>query len=159
MIEEFIRKSMKVAVYQHKEGTKASYYWQQGSRILPNRLSINDSDMTSVQRKGRNLINLSRGQLVGKFKVAEDSPLKRYKPFVCRTQIFQLPCFPLFIGWGTIGITSYKGNVRDTGDLIVLHSTDQWKNIRIFYFAGMGKSINDLESVAKFLTKYVESGN
>lgn len=158
MIEEFISKSMQVAFYQHKEGTASSYYWQQGSRILPNRLSIKDSDMTKVQRKGRNLANYSIGQLLGKFKVVEESPLKQHKPFAVSTKIWQVPLFPLFIGYGTIGISAESGRVEgDTGDLVILYSTDQWENIAIFYFAGMG-NINDLEQAAKFLSRYIESG-
>ena len=157
MIEEFIRKSMQVAIYRHKEETKSSYYWQQGSKILPNRLSISrGAEMTSVQHKGRNVLHPIVGQLIGKFKVAEESPLKQHKPFVVRTQIWQIPCRPLFIGYGTIGISNASGKVEgDTGDLIVLHSTDQWENITIFYFAGMG-NVNDMEQVMRFLAGYVE---
>ena len=142
MIQEFISKSMKVAVYQHKEGTKSSYYWQQGCKILPGRLSISrGSEMTNVQHKGRNAMHPVVGQLIGAFKVAEESPLKQHKP--------------LFIGYGTIGISNASGKVEDTGDLIVMHSTDQWQNIRIFYFAGMG-NVNDMEQVMRFLAGYVE---
>ena len=156
MIDEFIRKSMKVAIYKHKEGTKSSYYWQQGCKILPNRLSISrGNEMTNVQHKGRNAMHPVVGQLIGAFKVAEESPLKQHKPFVCRTQIWQVPLYPLFIGYGTIGISNEKGKVEDTGDLIVLYSTDQWETIRIFYFAGMG-NINDHEQVMRFLDKYVK---
>ena len=156
MIDEFIRKSMKVAIYQHKEGTKSSYYWQQGCKILPGRLSISrGNEMTNVQHKGRNAMHPVVGQLIGAFKVAEESPLKQHKPFVCRTQIWQVPLYPLFIGYGTIGISNEQGKVEDTGDLIVLYSTDQWETIRIFYFAGMG-NINDHEQVMRFLDNYVK---
>ena len=158
MIQEFISKSMKVAIYQHKEGTKGSYYWQHGSRILPNRLSISrGNEMTSVQHKGRNAMHPVVGQLLGKYKVAEQSPLKQHKPFECRTQIWQVPLYPLFIGYGTIGISSESGRVEgDTGDLIVLHSTDQWEHIAIFYFAGMGNP-NDMPQVMQYLSSYVDS--
>ena len=156
MIEEFISKSMKEAIYQHKEGTKSSYYWQQGCKILPGRLSIKDEEMTNVQHKGRNAMHKIVGQLLGTFKVAEESPLKQHKPYTCRTQIWQVPLYPLFIGYGTIGISNESGKVTgDTGDLIVMHSTDQWQNIRIFYFAGMG-NVNDMEQVMRFLAGYVE---
>lgn len=155
MIEEFISKSMKEAIYQHKEGTKSSYYWQQGCKILPGRLSIKDEEMTNVQHKGRNAMHKIVGQLLGTFKVAEESPLKQHKPYTCRTQIWQVPLYPLFIGYGTIGISNASGKVEDTGDLIVMHSTDQWQNIRIFYFAGMG-NVNDMEQVMRFLAGYVE---
>jgi len=160
MIEEFISKSMKVAIYQHKEGTKSSYYWQQGSKILPSRLSISrGSEMTNVQHKGRNAMHPVVGQLLGKFKVAEESPLKQHKPYVVRTQLWQVPLYPLFIGYGTIGISNESGKVTgDTGDLIVMHSTDQWESISIFYFAGMGNP-SDMPQVMRFLTSYVENGN
>ena len=158
MIDEFIKKSMKVAIYQHKEGTKTSYYWQQGIKLLPNRLSIKDEEMTNVQHKGRNAMFPVVGQLLSSFKVEEESPLKQHKPYTCRTQIWQVPLYPLFIGFGTIGITNEQGKVKDTGDLIVLHSTDQWENIRIFYFAGMSND-NDMPQVMRFLSSYVESGN
>lgn len=159
MVEEFISKAMKEATYQHKEGTASSYYWQSGSRILPNRLSISrDSEMTSVKRKGRNLLHPVVGQLLGKFKVAEESPLKQHKPFEVRTQIWQVPLYPIFIGYGTIGITGASGKVEgDTGDLVVLHTTDQWENITIYYFAGMGNP-NDQPQVMQFLCKYLGSG-
>lgn len=160
MIEEFISKSMKVAIYQHKEGTKSSYYWRQGSKILPSRLSISrGSEMTNVQHKGRNAMHPVVGQLLGKFKVAEESPLKQHKPYVVRTQLWQVPLYPLFIGYGTIGISNESGKVTgDTGDLIVMHSTDQWESISIFYFAGMGNP-NDMPQVMRFLTSYIENGN
>ncbi len=158
MIEEFISKSMKVAIYQHKEGTKSSYYWQQGSKILPSRLSISrGSEMTNVQHKGRNAMHPVVGQLLGKFKVAEESPLKQHKPYVVRTQLWQVPLYPLFIGYGTLGISSESGRVTgDTGDLVVLYSCDQWANIVICYFAGMG-NINDMEQVMKYLQRLVEN--
>lgn len=162
MIAEFIGKAMKVSTYQHKSDTASSYYWQQGSRILPNRLSISkEGEMSSVQRKGRNLMHPITGQLLGKFKVSEESPLKQHKPFSVRTQIWQVPQHPSFIGYGTIGITQESGKVEDTGDLIVLHSTDQWEHITIYYFAGMGNP-NDLPQVMQYLTNYInekEKGN
>ena len=111
--------------------------------------------MTNVQHKGRNAMHPVVGQLLGKFKVAEESPLKQHKPYVVRTQLWQVPLYPLFIGYGTIGIPNEQGKVEDTGDLIVLHSRDQWQTISIFYFAGMG-NINDHEQVMGFLDNYVK---
>lgn len=160
MNPEFISKAMKVAFYQHKEGTKISYYWQSGCTILPNRLSISKgTEVTSVQRKGRNLLHPVVGQLLGKFKVTEESPLKQHKPFEVRTQLWQIPFYPLFIGYGTLGITGETGKVEsDTGDLVVLYSVDHWENITIFYFAGMG-NVNDMEKVMKYLCRYVGEEN
>ena len=155
MIAEFISRTMQVAYYQHKEGTSTSYYWQGGSKILPNRLSISkEKEMTNVERKGRNIIHKIAGQLLGQFKVSEESPLKQHKPYNVRTQIWQVPLYPLFIGYGTIGISGQSGKVEgDTGDLVVLYSSDSGdkpRNITIFYFVGMG-NINDMEQVMKHL--------
>lgn len=156
MIAEFISKAMQVAEYQQKEGTSSSYYWQRGSKILPNRLSISKNEMTNVERKGRNVLHKIVGQLLGKYKVSEESPLKQHKPYDVRTQIWQIPLYPLFIGYGTIGISGASGRVEgDTGDLVVLYSNDSWANITIFYFAGMG-NINDMEQVMKHLQEFVK---
>ena len=159
MIDEFISKSMQVAFYQQKESTKSQYYWQHGSSTLPNRLSISKGiEMTSVQRKGRNILHPVVGQLLGRFTLKEESPLKQHKPFEVRTQLWQVPLYPLFIGYGTLGISSESGKVTgDTGDLVVLYTPDQWTNIVIFYFAGMG-NINDMEQVMKYLQRLVENG-
>ncbi len=159
MINEFISKSMLVTFYQRKEGKASSYYWQHGSQILPNRLSISrGSEMTKVKRKGRNMLHPIVGQLLGRFTLKEESPLKQHKPFNVRTQIWQVPLYPLFIGYGTIGITGASGRIEgDTGDLIVLYSTDRWESIVIFYFAGMGNPY-DMEQVMKYLQQLVESG-
>lgn len=152
-----ISKAMQVAIYKHKEGTVSSYYWQSGSRILPNRLSISKgSDMVSVQRKGRNLKHTSVGQFLGKFTRVEQSLLKQYKPYSVRTQLWQVPVHPEYIGYGTLGITGASGRVEgDTGDLVVLHSVDDWETISIYYFAGMG-SANGLQQAMQFLGVHVE---
>ena len=157
MIEGFISKAMKVAVYSHKEGTSTSYYLKAGEVLLPSRLSISKgNEMTSVHRKGRNILHPIVGQLLGNFTAKEESALKMYKPYSVRTQIWKIPLFPDFIGYGTIGITSESGKVEDTGDLVVLHSTDDWETISIFYFAGMGNP-NDLSQVMKFLDSFIKN--
>ena len=110
MIDSFLSQSMQVAVYTHKEGTKTSYYCTSGAKILPNRLSISrNTEITSVQRKGRNLLHPISGQLLGKYRVDEKSPLKQHKPFRLRTQLWQVPLHPSFIGYGTIGISDEEG--------------------------------------------------
>ena len=158
MIQDFISKSMKVAIYARKEDTATSYYWQSGSGILPNRLSISKNQMSSVQRKGRNMLHPVSGQLLGTFRVAEESPLKQHKPFKLRTQLWQVPLHPSFIGYGTIGITNEEGKITDTGDLVMLFSHDEWETIYIYYFAGMGNP-NDLPQVEKFLAEYVNKNH
>lgn len=158
MIGAFIGEAMEESTYKRKESTVSSYYWHQGSRILPNRLSISRSEITSVQRKGNNSLNPVVGQLLGNFTKVEESPLKQRKPFTVRTQLWQVPMHPAFIGYGTLGITGESGRVEgDNGDLVVLRSTDQWESITIYYFAGMGNP-NDMEQVMRYLQRLVECG-
>jgi len=82
------------------------------------------------------------------------SPLKQNKPYVVRTQLWQIPQYPLFVGYGSIGISNQEGIIdrgSDTGDLIVLDAEDpEWERIRIFYFPAMVKG---LEEVMGFLMK------
>ena len=154
MIEErFIEAAMQESLYQRKPGTTSSYYFESGSRILPNRLSISRDELTMVRKKGRNLLHPVIGQLIGQFTQVEESPLKQNKPYVVRTQIWQIPPYPLFVGYGSIGISNQEGIIdrgSDTGDLIILESEDQdWERIQIFFFPAM---IKQLEEVITFLS-------
>ena len=73
---DFIASTLQQGTYRLKEGTKSSYYWQSGTKILPDRLSISkESEMTKVARKGRNLLHSLAGQMVGTFKIHEESSL------------------------------------------------------------------------------------
>lgn len=151
MIGEFIGKAMKSATYELKKDTAMSYYRTAGCDILPRRLSISkNKEVTDVKRKGRNAIHPIVGQLLGEFTKKEQSPLKQHYPFRFRTQIWKVPLYPSFIGYGTIGITNEEGKIADTGDLVVLDTTDNWETISIFYFVGMGNP-NDMEQVMKHL--------
>jgi hypothetical protein len=94
--------------------------------------------MTKVARKGRNLLHSLAGQMVGTFKIHEESPLKLFKPFTCRTQIWAVDEYPLYIGYGTIGITNEEKGITDTGDLVVFYSPDNWYTIQISFFRGLG---------------------
>lgn len=138
---EFIKHSMHHFIYELKEGTASSYY-SQTSSILPKRLSISDTDMAKVENKGRILIEGKKGQLLGSFTQKEESPLKQFKPYTCRTEIFKCLDFPLLFGYGTTGISDENGKVSkqsDTGDLVVLYSADNMKKFHIFFFYGLGK--------------------
>lgn len=136
MENEFLRKKLRVCTYQLKQGTKSSYYFCGGERLLPNRVSITSDCFTQVQKKGRNL-QTNAGQFVSSFNKNEDSVLKKYPPYTIRTQIWKIEDYPQFIGYGTCGITNEKGKIQDTGDLMVFYSNNNWKTITIFYFVGM----------------------
>ena len=140
MQADFIKANLLEMVYTKKEGTTTSYYWQSGAKLLPNRLSISkENEFTKVARKGRNLLHSTIGQMVSSFTKSEVSPLKRYKPFCCRTQIWAMEEYPMFIGYGTIGITAEEGGIKDTSDLVVFYSEDNWQTIKVYCFKGLGK--------------------
>lgn len=143
MDKTFILNTMQVAEYRLKETTKSSYYWQSGTKLLPNRISLSIGvEITKVQRKGRNLLNPIIGQMLGTFSSKDESTLKQYKPYCCRTQIWFNPDYPLLAGYGTIGVTAEDGKIKDTGDLIVLKSYDDWNTISIYIFKGCGNPDN-----------------
>lgn len=164
--EEFISGCLQESMYKLKEGTKGSYYWQSGSRILPNRMTIQEGQLTNVKKSGRNSLHKIAGQLLSAFSTKEESPLKKVKPYTFRTQIWSVPEYPLFIGYGTAGITteieeSYEGKievvkkVKDTGDLLLLYSDDSWKTIRIFFFAGLGTNPDYLIPCFKYANELI----
>ena len=149
MIEEkYIQAAMQEAWYQRKAGTLSSYYHNAGCRILPNRLSISRDEFTMVRKKGRKLIHPVIGQLLGRFTKNEESPLKANSPFMVRTQIWHIPEYPLFIGYGSIGISNEEGKIdrgSDTEDLIILEvEAPDWERIRIFYFPAMIKKLEEV---------------
>ena len=150
MKENFIASQLRVATYEKKEGTETSYYWKEGVKLLPNRISFSDKvEMSKVARKGRNTQHLFAGQLIGDFTKKEESPLKKVKPYKVRTQIWKLDDYPQFVGYGTLGITSESGIV-DIGDLIVIYSADGKKTLDVYVFQGMGNP-NDMQSAFEYL--------
>lgn len=153
MNEEFMGKAMCEATYQKKEGTASSYYWRDGVKLLPERMSISKDQMTNVRRKGRNLQKVA-GQCVGNFKKNEESPLKICKPYTLRTQIWLQENFLEFVGYGTIGITGENGRIYDTGDLVVFYAEDEnWNVIRIFIFCGMGIDPDKKDEAMRYASK------
>lgn len=152
--EELIRQSLHTAVYQLKEGTKTSYYWQSGSKILPNRASISKGLMRDVRMKGRALNNTTIGQFKSTFTKKEDSPFKIYKPYCFNTLIFFHEDYPQFIGWGTAGISNENGQIEDTGDLLIFYSEDaNWKTLQVLVFMGMGSNPDTLNEAMRYATK------
>jgi len=157
MNEEFLGRAMSEATYQKKDGTASSYYWKEGVKLLPERMSISQQSITKVQRKGRNLQKVA-GQCVGNFKKEEESHLKISKPYTLRTQIWSQEDFLEFVGYGTIGITGEDGRIYDTGDLLVFYAEDDaWDLIRIFIFKGMGVDPDKRDEAMRYASKLVES--
>lgn len=136
MENEFLRKQLRICTYQLKQGTKTSYYFSGGERLLPNRVCIGTDNITNVRKKGRNLQPIA-GQFVSNFNKTEKSVLKKYPPYTIRTQIWKIEDYPQFVGYGTCGISNENGETQDTGDLMVFYSNNKWETITIYYFIGM----------------------
>ena len=148
---EFLCKAMKIAEYKHNEETKTSYDWQDGAKILPGKLCISREIISPIKNTGKNNSFNIVGQLFGRFKKAEQSPLKQGEGRI-RTRIAQIPFYPIFIGYGTLGYGIEFGKKADT-DLIVLYTNNNWDNIIIFYLPGLADA---LEGVMPELSKYVK---
>lgn len=148
----------KKSIYKRKEGTSSSYYWQSGSRILPNRMSISkERELSHVSRNGRNLLHSIMGQMKGSFTQKEDSPLKQNKPFSIHTQLWQIPEYPLN-PYGTIGISNTNGKITrqsDFGDVVIIHPLDyHWELLEIYYFPAM---LDKLEIVMQYIQKRLQT--
>ena len=154
--KEFMDRATQVALYKHKEDTKDQYYWQSGSKILSNRLSITEGDVTQVAKKGRMLANKSVGQCLGRFTQQEQSVLKINKPFTLRTQIFRKVDFPQFFGYGSCGISGLDGKVTDTGDLLIFYTSDSRKTFMVFFMRGMAKDPDLMDEAFKYATNYIK---
>lgn len=153
MNKQFIESCLQKATYVRKPDTKTSYIWDCGFRFLPKTLSIfRGSNNIKCAKKGRNLQNVE-AQLKGRFKKEEESHLKLFAPYRVSTQIWEIENYPMFIGYGSIGITGKSGKITsksDTGDLIILYSKDyNWDKIEIFYFKGM---LPYLEEVSEYIS-------
>lgn len=135
---------------------EAYYIWDSGFTFLPKTLSIfRGGNNVKCAKKGRNLQNVE-AQLKGTFSKKEESHLKQFAPYRVNTQIWEIENYPMFIGYGSIGITGENGRITkesDTGDLIILYSKDyNWDKIEIFYFKGM---LPYLEDVAEYISTII----
>ena len=149
---QFIKCILQEATYVKKEGTKTSYLWHSGMKNLPKTLTISKEELSKIARKGRNLLHPVAGQMLGCFTKNEESPLKQKAPYKIRTQIWSINEYPLFIGYGSIGISNNEGKITkesDLGDLVILYTSDDWQSIRIYYFTGM---ITSLYEVMEYLS-------
>ena len=55
--------------------------------------------------------------MLGCFTKNEESPLKQNAPYKIRTQIWSINEYPLFIGYGSIGISNNEGKITKESDL------------------------------------------
>jgi hypothetical protein len=104
------------SIYKLKDGTSTSYYWQSGSRILPDRMSISfGAELTHAEKRGRMLSEVVVGEIKGSFKKVEQSPLKQHPPFQIHSKIFRPELAESVLGYAVIGISNEEGKIsRDS---------------------------------------------
>lgn len=125
-------------VYELKEGTSTSYYLKAGKPgFLPERIGITRQIFAHVNRTGGNHLEKITGQIKGTFRRNEESVYKKQKPFWLHTSIYEVTKFPVFAGYGDIGITSQTGRTQGTGDLIIIKASDTWNIVSLHIFRGM----------------------
>ena len=135
---EFLKANHLQFLYELKENTSTSYYLTAGARgILPARIGVTRESFSSIHQTGRNHLEKLTGQIKATFKKSDESIYKKHKPFWLHTSIYEIQEFPVFAGYGDIGISNEAGKTEGTGDLLILHSSDEWHRIRIHIFRGM----------------------
>lgn len=136
---EAIKTTIHEAFYKLKEGTETSFYWQEGSTILPNRLSISiGAELSHAQKKGRMLAEEIIGEVKGTFKKVEQSPLKQHPPFYIHSKIFRPELSPSVIGYAIIGISNEEGKIsRDSEEGLAAICNAGDGVLHIYFCAGI----------------------
>jgi hypothetical protein len=138
MDTEFLKSNHLHFRYELKPGTSTSYYLTAGANgILPSRIGITRQTFAQIKQTGRGHLEKLTGQLKATFKKNDQSIYKKQKPFWIHTSIYEIQAFPVFAGYGDIGITNGSGKTEGTGDLLILHSSDSWKTLSVHIFRGM----------------------
>lgn len=152
MNREFINKTIQTSVYTLKEGTETSYYWQSGSKVLPNRLSISfDAELSKAQHKGRMLSRIVLGEVKGTFTKVEVSPLKQNKPFCIHSKIFQSEDYPSLAGYSVIAVSnSENGKCTNEEGLLIFDKIAE-NTLQLYYMAGVTCNPSDLLAVLDYV--------
>lgn len=137
--KETIENTIHEAFYKLKEGTSTSYYWQAGSRILPNRMSIsNGAELSHAVKKGRMLLEEVTGEIKGTFTKVEQSPLKQHPPFNIHSKIFKPELSLSVMGYGIIGISNEAGKIsRDSEEGLAAICNAGEGVLHIYFCAGV----------------------
>ena len=135
--EALLRNKHEVFIYELKPETISSYYQIQGSEnILPSRIGFSKIDFIEIKNKGRALIENKVGQIVGNFKVKEDSQYKQHKPYAIFSSVWAIKEYPLFTGYGDIGISNEVGRIKSSKDLFIVYRPSK-DIIQIHLFKGL----------------------
>lgn len=138
MNAEFLKSNHLRFQYELKPGTSTSYYQITGATgFLPSRIGMTRHTFSSIKQTGKGHLERLTGQLKATFKKNDKSIYKKFKPFWIHTSIYEICDFPVFVGYGDIGISNELGKTEGTGDLLILHSSDKWKKLSVHIFRGM----------------------
>jgi len=138
MNDEFLKSKHLQFSFELKPNTSTSYYLTAGARgILPARIGVTRESFSLIHQTGRNHLEKLTGQIKATFKKSDESIYKKHKPYWCHTSLFEIQEFPVFAGYGDLGISNALGKTESTGDLLILHTSDQWKTLSIHLFRGL----------------------
>lgn len=158
MNKDFMRQLMEAAIYSRKADTKTSYYHQGGSKILPSRLDISLGNMfTKPRNKGRMVTEMVVGEIRGRFKTAEQSPLKQHSPYKVSSKIFRQDEFPQLIGWAGVAVSDKDGRTSKEEGVAVLADLGN-DMVGIFFFAGIESMPDEILAVCGLVVDEMEKG-
>ncbi len=158
MNKDFMRQLMEAAAYSRKADTKTSYYYQGGSRVLPSRLDISFGNMfTKPRNKGRMVTEMVVGEIRGRFKTAEQSPLKQHTPYKVSSKIFRQGEFPQLIGWAGVAVSDKDGRTSKEEGVAVLADLGN-DTVGIFFFAGIESLPDGILSVCSIVADEMKKG-
>jgi hypothetical protein len=152
MNDILIKSRHEIFQYRHKQDTRASFYLFEGRRnVLPERISYDENGFFSIQKKGRALTEIKKGQIIGYFRKDEYSEYKRHKPNRFFSTIWQALNYPLFVGYGDIGVSNREGKIESSNDFFILYKpSNDVLEIHLFKSLVQGK-----DYVLKYLTNYI----
>jgi hypothetical protein len=151
---DFIEAIAKIGIYQKKEGTMTSFYFQEGEKILPNRLSVSgDCDFAPVSHSGRMNNRNAKGQIKGTFTKGERSSLKQFSPFNVSSELFVEQSYPDLLYAG-IAVSQENGKIKkgkEEGIAVIEYITTD--EIRVYFFAGMDANSPDVKDALCYVNK------
>ena len=152
MNDILIRSRHEIFQYKLKKETKATYYLQEGRRnVLPERISYDENGFFSIQKKGRALTEIKRGQILGYFRKDEISEYKKHKPYRFFSTIWQALRYPSFIGYGDIGVSNCEGKIESSNDLFILYQPSRGV-LEIHLFRSL---VLNKDNVLRYLANYI----
>lgn len=140
MLFEHFTKRHKVFTYAKKPDTKASYLLMEGAEnLFPKYITLSSWGLAPIASRGRAKSEKKVADLKTTFRKNEKSPYKKVKPFVFSSSIWECSDYPIFMGYGDIGITQYSLKTESTKDLIIIYRAFGEEKIEIHLLEGLAE--------------------